>query len=160
MPVDGEEDPRLVAVEFKSTILRVGSPWANCDESHNVVDEITDVGVILPAFFGRPTPLSSGSRYADDYQALLDDLDQVDVPVSVVLEIFTEERGSWGSFTWSKVPLPEVDPEDCTAQNVDFVMGEYTSAHFLQIADDITKDLAKIGITVNQRVLPHDEYIA
>jgi hypothetical protein len=53
---DGTDpDGRWVAVEFKSTLLRVGSPWAECETDPEVLEENkVDIGTIIPAFFGHP----------------------------------------------------------------------------------------------------------
>merc|ERR1719506_3614021 len=46
-------DGKWVAVEFKETLLRVGTPWADC--SGSTLDAASyDVGSIMPILFGGP----------------------------------------------------------------------------------------------------------
>ena len=46
-------DDKWVAVEFKDTLLRVGTPWADCTGS-TLDAESYDVGSIMPILFGVP----------------------------------------------------------------------------------------------------------
>lgn len=79
---DGEE--RWVAVEFKSTLLRVGSPWAECSgDAVPEADKYENIGTIIPAFYGKPNP--NLKKYMD----LAESLEGASVPVKVVLQIFT-----------------------------------------------------------------------
>jgi hypothetical protein len=75
-----------VAVQFKKTLLRVGSPWAECSGDELPEKNTYDIGTIVPAFFGHPN--LNKNRYA----ALAAELSDATVPVKVVLEIFDKER--------------------------------------------------------------------
>merc|ERR1719316_233889 len=83
--VDGT---KWVAVEFKDTLLRVGTPWADCTGS-TLATESYDVGIIAPILFGGPN-LNSISLKAGNpsYEDVIAELSGVTVPVKVVLEIF------------------------------------------------------------------------
>jgi len=77
-----------VAVEFKSTLLRVGTPWADCAGAVSGTPSYT-VGSIMPILFGGPN-LNSIALKAGfaSYDAAIADLAGVSIPVKVVLEIF------------------------------------------------------------------------
>jgi hypothetical protein len=79
---------KWIAVEFKSTLLRVGTPWADC--SADVLgSESYDVGTIAPILFGGPNLNSIALK--DGFPSYLDviaELSGVAVPVKVVLEVF------------------------------------------------------------------------
>merc|ERR1719440_922369 len=81
-------DGKWVAVQFKSTLLRVGTPWADCSGS-TLAAESYDVGSIMPILFGGPN-LNSISLKAGNpsYEDVIAELSGVTVPVKVVLEIF------------------------------------------------------------------------
>jgi hypothetical protein len=86
-----------VAVEFKSTLLRVGAPWADCTGS--VLDGASyEVGSIMPVLFGGPNTnsiaLAAGQPSYDDVIA---ELSGVSVPVKVVLEVFNAGKTSYTS---------------------------------------------------------------
>lgn len=49
--------------------------------------------------------------------------------------------------------------ETCTPLTVDFIVRD-TDPEMAVVEDDITKDLAKVGITVKIKFLPAEEYIA
>merc|ERR1719478_2045002 len=79
---------KWVAVEFKETLLRVGTPWADCSGS-TLAAASYDVGIIAPILFGGPN-LNSISLKAGNpnYEDVIAELSGVTVPVKVVLEIF------------------------------------------------------------------------
>jgi hypothetical protein len=81
-------DSKWVAVQFKSTLLRVGTPWADCSGS-TLAAESYAVGTIAPILFGGPN-LNSISLKAGNpsYDDVIAELSGVTVPVKVVLEIF------------------------------------------------------------------------
>jgi hypothetical protein len=97
MEVDKEGDyevkygnPRLkfndkwIANEFKSTLLRVGTPWADCSGTALDEEEV-EIGAIIPATYGHP------NLNLAKYKALIAELKDTEVPVSVILEVFNEE---------------------------------------------------------------------
>lgn len=86
-PDTASTEDRWVAVQFKKTILRVGSPWATCSDDVALEGSETyeNIGSILPAFFGHP------NLNLEKYEALVEDLKTSTVPVKVVLEIFTDK---------------------------------------------------------------------
>jgi hypothetical protein len=81
---------KWVAVEFKSTLLRVGSPWAEC--SGDVLGtESTTVGAIMPVLYGHPNLHSIALKDGfPSYDTVISELSGTTVEVKVVLEIFSE----------------------------------------------------------------------
>ena len=85
-----------VAVQFKSTLLRVGTPWAECAAETLGAPTYT-VGSIMPILFGGPNLNSiAAPAGASNYLDVIAELSGVTVPVKVVLEIFS---GSLTSYT-------------------------------------------------------------
>jgi len=85
-----------VAVQFKSTLLRVGTPWAECSGTALGAASYS-VGSIAPILFGGPNLNSiSAPAGASNYLDVIAELSGVTVPVKVVLEIFS---GSVTSYT-------------------------------------------------------------
>jgi hypothetical protein len=80
---------KWVAVEFKSTLLRVGSPWAEC--SGDVLGtESTTVGAIMPVLYGHPNLHSIALKDGfPSYDTVISELSGTTVEVKVVLEIFS-----------------------------------------------------------------------
>jgi hypothetical protein len=90
--VDGE---KWVAVEFKSTLLRVGTPWAECT-ADVLGTESYDVGSIMPILFGGPNLNSIALKDGNpSYLDVISELSGVTVPVKVVLEIFNAGTKSY-----------------------------------------------------------------
>merc|ERR1719262_341723 len=94
-------EKKWVAVEFKSTILRVGTPWADCSGNDDTLQNARyDVGIIMPVLFGHPNlhskSLSLREGFAD-YDAIIADLKDVSVPVKVVLEIYNAQHAIMGN---------------------------------------------------------------
>merc|ERR1719421_1653406 len=86
-----------VAVVFKETLLRVGTPWADC--TGDSLDEPSySVGSIMPILFGGPNlnsiALKDGLPSYDDAIA---ELSGVTVPIKVVLEIFNADKTTYTS---------------------------------------------------------------
>ena len=81
---------KWVAVQFRSTLLRVGTPWATCSDAAVQAAETYPVGSIMPILFGGPN-LNSIALLAGNpsYLDVVSELTGVTVPVKVVLEIFT-----------------------------------------------------------------------
>merc|ERR1719324_1002427 len=81
-------DDKWVAVEFKDTLLRVGTPWADC--TGDALDTASyDVGTIAPILFGGPNLNSIALK--DGFPSYLDviaELSGTTVPTKIVLEIF------------------------------------------------------------------------
>jgi hypothetical protein len=88
---------KWVAVEFKQTLLRVGTPWAHCTEDA-LGDASYSVGTIMPLLLGHPNlhTIALGQG-AESYNDAIAELAGVSVPVKVVLEIFSEDKKSWTS---------------------------------------------------------------
>merc|ERR1719197_1690539 len=88
---------KWVAVEFKSTLLRVGAPWADCTGS-TLDTAAYDVGAIMPVLFGGPNLNSIALKAGfPSYDDVITDLTGVTVPVKVVLEIFNTDTTSYTS---------------------------------------------------------------
>merc|ERR1719375_244455 len=109
-------DGKWVAVEFKSMLLRVGSPFADCTGSALDTAALS-IGTIMPVFFGGPNTATSSKSLvvgsAEDYDAVVAELTGTTVPVMVVLEIFTATKTSYTDSTVEGVcykagnPCPE-----------------------------------------------------
>ena len=81
---------KWVAVQFRSTLLRVGTPWATCGTDAVQATETYPVGSIMPILFGGPNLNSiAASAGASNYFDVIAELSGVTVPVKVVLEIFS-----------------------------------------------------------------------
>jgi hypothetical protein len=90
---------KWVAVEFKSTLLRVGTPWAEC--SGDVLGASSyAVGSIMPILFGGPN-LNSISLLAGNpsYDDVIAELSGVALPVKVVLEVFNAGKKTYTDST-------------------------------------------------------------
>merc|ERR1719352_1101262 len=92
-------DGKWVTVQFKSTRLRVGSPWAECsdpDGAGTIGASTYDVGSIMPVLFGGPN-LNSIALFAGNpsYNDVISELEGVTVPVKVVLEVFNAEKKTY-----------------------------------------------------------------
>ena len=86
---------KWVAVEFKSTLLRVGTPWAECSGAALGAASYS-VGSIMPILFGGPN-LNSIALLAGNpsYLDVISELTGVTVPVKVVLEIFNKDKKTY-----------------------------------------------------------------
>jgi hypothetical protein len=86
---------KWIAVQFRSTLLRVGAPWADCSGS-TLGAASYDVGSIMPILFGGPN-LNSIALPAGNpsYFDVIAELSGVTVPVKIVLEIFSASRTSY-----------------------------------------------------------------
>ena len=91
-----------VAVQFRSTLLRVGTPWATCSDPAVQDAETYPVGSIMPILFGGPN-LNSIALPAGNpsYLDVISELSGVTVPVKVVLEIFSASLTSYTDSTES-----------------------------------------------------------
>jgi hypothetical protein len=84
-------------VEFKSTLLRVGDPWADCTGSTLAAPSYS-VGSIMPVLFGGPNVNSIALKAGfPSYDEVIAELSGVSVPVKVVLEVFNAEKTSYTS---------------------------------------------------------------
>jgi hypothetical protein len=79
-------------VQFRKTLLRVGSPFAECDPESTMEESWTfgksadfHTGAIIPAFYGHP------NLNLPKYEELAVEVSKTTVPVRVVLEIFDEK---------------------------------------------------------------------
>jgi hypothetical protein len=88
-------DDKWVAVEFKETLLRVGTPWADCSD-YALGTESYAVGSTMPVLFGGPNlnsiALAAGNP---NYEDVIAELAGVTVPVKVVLEIFNTGKKTY-----------------------------------------------------------------
>jgi len=88
-------DDKWVAVQFKSTLLRVGAPWADCTGS-TLATASYSVGSIMPVLFGGPNTNSiSNPNGNPSYLDVIAELAGVSVPVKVVLEVFNKDKTSY-----------------------------------------------------------------
>merc|ERR1719305_2076407 len=89
-----------VAVEFKSTLLRVGTPWAEC--SADVLGTASyDVGSIMPILFGGPNLNSIALKGGNpSYLDVIAELTGVAFPVKVVLEVFNAATTTYTDSTY------------------------------------------------------------
>jgi hypothetical protein len=78
-----------IAFEFKNSLLRVGSPWADCSGSSSGTPDYTGVGTIIPAYFGNPFHNKA------TYDRLLSELAGVTLPVKVILQMFGPGFETW-----------------------------------------------------------------
>jgi hypothetical protein len=80
-------DSNWVAVEFKQTLLRVGTPWADCTAG-SLATESYSVGAIMPILFGHPNlhsiALAAGFS---SYTVAASELTGVTVDTKVVIEV-------------------------------------------------------------------------
>jgi hypothetical protein len=92
-------DGKWVAVQFRSTLLRVGTPWADC--TNNEQDAaVYSVGSIMPILFGGPNVNSIALKAGfPSYLDVISELQGVSVPVKVVLEIFNSQTTSYTEST-------------------------------------------------------------
>jgi hypothetical protein len=90
-----QTDGKWVAVQFKSTLLRVGTPWAECSGA-TLGGSTYVVGSIMPILFGGPN-LNSVALKAGfpSYDDVIAELSGVTVPVKVVLEVFTADKKTY-----------------------------------------------------------------
>jgi hypothetical protein len=79
-------EDKWLANEFRSSLLRVGDPWADCGDGWTGSDTTGGVGAIFPAFYGHPFHDNGPAKYAQLVAAVTDLPAGVDV--KVVLEIF------------------------------------------------------------------------
>merc|ERR1719359_128583 len=83
-----QSQDKWVAVEFKSTILRVGAPCSDCSGDALATAEY-EVGSIMPVLFGHPNLHSIALKDGfPSYDDVITELSGVTVPVKVVLEIY------------------------------------------------------------------------
>ena len=86
---------KWVAVQFRSTLLRVGTPWATCSDAVQA-DEEYPVGSIMPILFGGPNVNSIALRTGfPSYLDVISELQGVSVPVKVVLEVFNADKKTY-----------------------------------------------------------------
>jgi hypothetical protein len=75
---------RWITLEFKSTLLRIGSPWAACGEAENY----EAAGTIIPAYFGHP------NLHRHKYDDVTSAVNAHSMTIYAVLQIFTPTSGS------------------------------------------------------------------
>jgi hypothetical protein len=83
-----------LASEFRSSLLRVGSPWSDCGAAEGDAEDARTLGAILPALYGHPFLDGGEAKYAK----LISDLTNIpNVKVYVVLEVFHAGKNDWTS---------------------------------------------------------------
>ena len=86
---------KWVAVQFRSTLLRVGTPWAECSDAA-LGASTYEVGSIMPILFGGPNVNSIALRAGfPSYLDVISELQGVSVPVKVVLEVFNADKKTY-----------------------------------------------------------------
>jgi len=102
------EKRRWVAVEFKKSQLRVGSPWSNCDDVAGVegTSDYTSIGTIIPVYLGNPSLMIQAYKDLKDTLAsayatnnciggsVADGTSGACVKTNVILAIFTDDADS------------------------------------------------------------------
>jgi hypothetical protein len=98
------EKRRWVAVEFKKSQLRVGSPWSNCDDVTGTEgsSDYSSVGTIVPVYLGNPSLMIQAYQDLKDtlasaYEANncgVDGANGACVKTKVILAIFTDDADS------------------------------------------------------------------
>jgi hypothetical protein len=79
---------KWVSIEFKKTMLRIGTPWAFC-EGIDVYEEdpiALDLGMVIPVWFENP------SLNHAMYERMIQDLHGTTTPTQVAIKIFTAEQ--------------------------------------------------------------------
>ena len=83
---------KWVTVQFRSTLLRVGTPWAECSGSAALGASTYEVGSIAPILFGGPNLNSIALKDGNpSYFDVMSELEGVSVPVKVVLEVYNSD---------------------------------------------------------------------
>jgi hypothetical protein len=91
------EGDKWVAVQFKQTLLRVGSPWAECTGT-DIGTSSYSLGMIAPILFGGPNTNSIALVAGNpSYNDVIAELSGTTLDLKVVLEIYP--RSSAGSYT-------------------------------------------------------------
>jgi hypothetical protein len=139
-------DDKWVAVEFKSTLLRVGSPFADCTGSALDTAALS-IGTIMPVLFGGPNTATASKSLvvgsAEDYDAVVAELTGTTVPVMVVLEIFTATKTSYTDSTVEGVcykagnPCPEAHSV-CEASHCEIDVWKSIIAAFKAASSTVT----------------------
>merc|ERR1719331_2064289 len=102
------EKRRWIAVEFKKSQLRVGSPWSNCDDVAGVegTSDYTSIGTIIPVYLGNPSLMIQAYKDLKDTLAsayatnnciggsVADGTSGACVKTKVILAIFTDDADS------------------------------------------------------------------
>jgi hypothetical protein len=91
-----EHDGKWVAVEFKSTLVRIGTPWVDCGDEYEEDPNELDIATIIPAFFENP---NLGLQY---YEKAISNLGGTTLPTSVVIQIYVPVRAGTFDNTWTE----------------------------------------------------------
>jgi hypothetical protein len=109
---------KWVAIEFKKTLLRIGTPWADCGDEYEEDPNQQDLGMIIPAWYENPA-LNSAM-----YERTISDLYSTTTPTTVVLKIFTAVKPGAPGNIWTD-SLRGDSHKDATEWQTDF----YTSCY-------------------------------
>jgi hypothetical protein len=109
---------KWVAVEFKKTLLRIGTPWADCGDEFVIDPNQKDLGMIIPAWYENPA-LNSAM-----YQKTIDDLYRTTTPTTVVLQIFADVHPGAPGNIWTDSQKP-----DSHKDSTEWQTNHYTSCY-------------------------------
>merc|ERR1719387_3182487 len=78
---------KWVSIEFKKTMLRIGTPWAFCEgiDVYEEEPQELDLGMVIPVWYENPA-LNKAM-----YERTIDDLGGTTTPTQVAIKIFTAE---------------------------------------------------------------------
>merc|ERR1719316_1658512 len=93
------EKRRWVAVEFKKSQLRVGSPWSQCGDGAAIdgASDYTQIGTIIPVYLGNPSLLIASYMGIRDTLTAAYTGDAATLKTKIILNIFTPTADSKGN---------------------------------------------------------------
>merc|ERR1719316_701675 len=93
------EKRRWVAVEFKKSQLRVGSPWSQCGDGAAIdgASDYTQIGTIIPVYLGNPSLLIASYMGIRDTLTATYTGDAATLKTKIILNIFTPTADSKGN---------------------------------------------------------------
>jgi len=95
---------KWVAIEFRKTLLRIGTPFSDCGDLYEAAPNKLDLGMVIPAFYENPA-LNQAMYYKT-----IGDLQGTTSPTTVAIRIFTqndeEDQIKPGGF-WTDSLAPE-----------------------------------------------------
>jgi hypothetical protein len=109
---------KWVALEFKKTLLRIGTPWADCGDEYVEDPNKQDLGMIIPAWYENPA-LNSAM-----YDQTINNLYQTTTPTTVVVQVFTPVKPGAPGNIWTD-SLAHESHKDSTEWQTDY----YTSCY-------------------------------
>jgi hypothetical protein len=82
---NNEGSGKWIALEFKSTLLRVGNPWGSCGAGNSY----SGVGAIVPLYLGHP---NTNRQSYDDVATIIKT--HTNIPIYVVVQMYTPTSGN------------------------------------------------------------------